>query len=519
MSERDLIQTCLDELRGSTDNNAARRIANDHGAALLTMPPAALELVSAFVHSIQADRERVLQLFEILIRDARMDAGDRGRLGGEFLDMAETAIELILANRGLDPEQSHGLMRAYARAEAAAPESLILCMVRQFEALQQSGRIPVDPDAEVDRLRPETKGNDFALHLALNDRVAVLPIDAQAAFVNDIACRDDEFCGRLALYWLLEGTAEARLAAAGGLYDRARRGIVEPAAAGLLPVIRNWMPPDEARPVVDATLREARRRDLVAPLERPALRPVRPLARLPASNGVQTFTVALEGNDRPDVAVIQIKAGLGILEAFVAGGAPARRALQDQENSHPVSIPLDALHTLLASAMAEGLSEDRPPPPGLIDVVLACRLGELRPRSITTADWLAELDPKEEIAALPAAQRENLIVRSATWPANHPETKYWAEGTALYDEVVESVFDIEQVAPAFWARFEERRGDWTMLMLRAAYVLKAGGSDDWRSFAATGSALIDGREPPTIPIMGYVLDITSAAWLAAHPPS
>ena len=58
-----------------------------------------------------------------------------------------------------------------------------------------------------------------------------------------------------------------------------------------------------------------------------------------------------------------------------------------------------------------------------------------------------------------------------------------------------------------------------MLMLRTAHVLKAGASDDWRSFAATASALIEGRELPAIPIMGYVFDITSAAWLAAQPPS
>ena len=137
---------------------------------------------------------------------------------------------------------------------------------------------------------------------------------------------------------------------------------------------------------------------------------------------------------------------------------------------------------------------------------------------MTATDWLADLDAEGEIAALPAAQREDLIVRSATWPKNHPETKYWAEGTALYEDALESVSDVEQLAPAFWARVEERRGDWAMLMLRAAHVLKAGASDDWRSFAATGSALIDGHELRAIPIMGYVFDMTRAASFAEQPP-
>ena len=102
-------------------------------------------------------------------------------------------------------------MLAYARAEAAAPGPLILSMIRQFGALQQSGRIPLDADEEVDRLRQNTGSNDFLLHLSLNDRIAVLPVHAQAAFVNDVASRDDGSCGRLELYWLLNGTGEIRL--------------------------------------------------------------------------------------------------------------------------------------------------------------------------------------------------------------------------------------------------------------------------------------------------------------------
>ena len=110
-----------------------------------------------------------------------------------------------------------------------------------------------------------------------------------------------------------------------------------------------------------------------------------------------------------------------------------------------------------------------------------------------------------------------LIMHSATWPNSYPMTRYWAEGTALYGDALDSVSEAEQLPPALWARVEARRVDWAMLMLRAAHVLKAGRVDDWRSFATTGSALIDSRELPTILIMAYVLDVTSAAWLAARP--
>ena len=85
----------------------------------------------------------------------------------------------------------------------------------------------MDSDEEIDRLRPGTGGNDYLLHPALNDRIAVLPADVQAAFVNDVSLRDDDYCDQLAPYWLLDRDADIRLAAAGVPYDRAGQGILE----------------------------------------------------------------------------------------------------------------------------------------------------------------------------------------------------------------------------------------------------------------------------------------------------
>lgn len=100
MSAQDLIQDCLEQLRGSASVGAVRRIADDRGAALLAAPGAAFELVAAIVNSVEPDRAPFLKMFSFLVRDARNDVEDRGRLGGEFLDEARTTIEPILANRG-----------------------------------------------------------------------------------------------------------------------------------------------------------------------------------------------------------------------------------------------------------------------------------------------------------------------------------------------------------------------------------------------------------------------------------
>ena len=50
-------------------------------------------------------------------------------------------------------------------------------------------------------------------------------------------------------------------------------------------------------------------------------------------------------------------------------------------------------------------------------------------------------------------------------------------------------------------------------MLRAAQVPKGAGEDDWRSFAATASSLLDGRALATVPVLDYMLGETARAWL------
>ena len=69
----------------------------------------------------------------------------------------------------------------------------------------------------------------------------------------------------------------------------------------------------------------------------------------------------------------------------------------------------------------------------------------------------------------------------------------WFEGTALLEESLKTADGPRQTLDSFRARLEERRGDWALLVLRAAHVLKAAGDADWRSFAAVASALLDGR--------------------------
>ncbi len=507
------VRACLDELGRSNDPGAAMRVAADHGSALLGTPGAASELVAAVARTASTDRGGPLELFEALIGLARMDTENRGRLGESFLTEAHGATGALAVDGGLDERSAHGLARAYARAEIEAPEALVSFLTAQLEALAASDRLPGDLDAEIDRLRREAGDDDYMLHMVLDDMLGVLPDEVRPALVHHVSGRDEGFSGRMALYWLLDASREVRLAAAGALAGRARRGILDAASVAVLPLIRNWMPPDGARPVLDAALREARQRNLSGPPERPGGRPKRLLGTLPDGSGAQSLAAVLDG---PVTALVLIKAGHGVKDAFLARGDAAGEAISTQvDDIGALDLAWEAFETALAAALANGLAAGRPPPAGLIDAALACGLGELRPRPMAAGDWLAEVDPEGEIAGLPARERERLIARSATWPDDHPIVDTWFEGTAVFDEALKSASGTRQPEAAFWERLEERRGDWALLMLRAAHILKASGGDgEWRSFAAAASALLDGRALKTIPIMDYVFDTSVEAWEA-----
>ena len=114
-----------------------------------------------------------------------------------------------------------------------------------------------------------------------------------------------------------------RLGAAEGFRERALREIIEPVSAALVPLIRNWMPADAGRTLLDEAMAEARRRELVAPLPRPKRRRAEVYGSIPDKWGTQMLHVVLQGGDEPALATVVTELGRGIAEAVVIPGMEA----------------------------------------------------------------------------------------------------------------------------------------------------------------------------------------------------
>ena len=513
MPKADLLQACLDKLDGVDDLLARRELAAQRAPVLLGRFGIASKLAARIARTPDSERNAPLDLFGVLVEQAQHDAENRGRFGEPFLAETRGAIDTLATAGDLPDHAALGLTRAFVRAGLEAPDCLFPIFAGEPGTGQALAAFPGLLDLEIDRLARHAGGDDHLLHDLLGNLMAVLPSEFRPTFVQHVSGRDEQRYGRAALYWLLDRSPEVRLAAASGLSGRVRGDSMEPALPALVPLIRNWMPADSARPLLDTALRKTRLRGRFHPMARPAGRPTRFLAALPDGSGMQHLAAALDPADEPACAVVVVKAGHGVTIVRIFRGDDALSTVSNLEDEvGALDVPFQAFETALSAALADGLAEGRPPPARLIDVATVCGLPELRPRAMTARDWLAELDPRGTIASLPVGERDRLIACSTAWPNDRPILDTWFESTALLDASLKSADGPRQTVDAFWARLQERRGDWVLLVLRAAHVLKSAGDADWRSFAAVASALLDGRALKGIPIMDRVFLGTVDAW-------
>ncbi len=513
MPEHNLIQACLDEFDHVADAGDDE-VAGEHFPALLATSDMASELVADVTRTADPNWRARLALFRTLLERARVDAEGRCRLGERFLREVFAALDALGAGGGLAEDPGVRLAHAFTRAGIEVPQSLVTVLARRLEEQAISGQLREHIDAAIDRLERNAEHKDGVVHEALDVLLRVLPPEFGSMCLDHVSIRDGQLCARLIVCCLLHPSREIRLRAACDLEDRARSGLLKPDMLATLALVRSWIPADSAREILDETLRTALREERFRPPEPEPRRLVQLQVTFPTGSGQQVLFAALEGEEGLAVATVLLDARRGIRGAFVVkdsdagNGEPARAIGAEMSEERK-----EAFELMLCVALADGLSADVSPPAGLIDVALACGLTKLRPHPMSARAWLASVDPAGEIASLPEPVRERLVGRSARWPADHEELATWFEGTKEFDEAVKSTGGIREAEAVFWERLEERRGEWALLMLRAALLLKASHDDDeWRSFAATASAVLDGRDLHTVPVMVHIVNATIEAW-------
>ena len=190
--------------------------------------------------------------------------------------------------------------------------------------------------------------------------------------------------GELGCALLLDGRAEIRQGAIDGLADRLAADAMTSDMIGRLTVMRSWIADDDTRTGIDSIVRNALRHETDRATSRTAPKVHRALTSLVDGTGAQSMTIAIQRGGTRSIAVVLIKQGFGIKDAYLVpcSSASEQRRLIDMMASEVEArdVPVDYLEEAIAFGLSDGLQTGHPPAPGLVGIVQALGWSELRPR-------------------------------------------------------------------------------------------------------------------------------------------
>ena len=343
--------------------------------------------------------------------------------------------------------------------------------------------------------------------------------DAQGASGHDrghgTARRREEVFSRAACYWLVDPDAGLRQAAAEGFLALVEGSQMDAATAARLMLLRAWLPADAARQELDRVIREALRREVSGGAGPKPWTLHRIFASIPDGSGAQSIAVAAQSGGRRAIAMLLLKQGYGVKDAYVvpceSASAQKRMLATIADEMGAADVAPGFVREALAAALGEGLEAGHLPAPGLIDVADVCGLDDLRPEPRSVGDLIADIDPEGVVAALTPQRLGALVNRSEDWADGYEMLDSWFEDSAAVQDVLTNNITPRTRLRGIRAVLEDRRPWWTRLIARMAVTLHAAG-DLPGEFAATALALENGWDSREIPIMEEI-----AAWTLERP--
>ena len=475
--------------------------------------------------------EDMIVLLSSALDEARM-ARENGRQRGDaFIATLEASIVELSAPDALTFMGRMALASSWGRAGLQPPEALAERvdladapeMVDFFDGEAQL-------DALLTKLAQENTDGGSMLQSGFLDMLATLPAALRRALVRQVTQRPERVFGDVACALLLDRRAEVRQGAAEGLGDRLAAGAMGAELLARLTVLRSWIEDAELRPRVDALIAEAMRKGIGGPVSRTPPKIHRILSSRIDGSGAQSLSIALQSGSTRRVAVVLLKQGFGVKDAYVipCSSATEQRSLLDTiaEGVDVVEVPSSYLAQAIALGLGDGLRAGSPPPPGLVDVVQAVGLDALRPLPADIAAIFGLIDPEGTLADLSPQARGRLINTSRDWAEDHPMVATsWYEDSDAFTGAIEGAATPAAMKRALWSALERRRDHWAAVIARSGLLLQAAGAPEARAFAAVALALAEGRELKKVPVMETVFAESFHVWAyeqarsGAEPPS
>jgi len=351
----------------------------------------------------------------------------------------------------------------------------------------------------LDEIEAAAEGDAFQLYHGLRQTMGIMPAETRRVVVQVTTTRGERLHQHLGLHWLFDPDPALRLEAAralGGLLDA-----LDPGLAAWLPRLCRLLPDDDARRHLEAMMADRAQ----APDRPPPDQSAEAWASIPDGAGTQMVFLAAGPADDRRLALAMLRAGQGVQDAFTMVGDAANQGetLTSIMQTDARRVPVEWARTLLMAGAAENLANATPPPPGFADILMAAGFTDVEVPP-PEADWLDRLRVKKDLASLTKQKRGRLINASAHWSEDYALVGMWFEGPGNFPDLPPRP-SFERMEKRVLSHLETRRGWWRELMLRAAFVIQGNGDANWRSFAATAQALVEGRPLKKVPIMEEIL--------------
>lgn len=506
-----IVETCVAERPDPEDIDGfadwarywAPRIARD-GDAVVALAS------RVWVDDMPADD--LVELLSQVLDALRMDR-ENGAAGAESVFELLDAGYAAARTRGeIGTQARMALCSAHIRAGLKPPDCLKLGPEDALPGDRDSRH--ADPDDLIREILPAGTPPDQA-HMILREALGAMEHEATEAFVHRMIVAGGPDLALVGRYFLLDRLPGLRRAAATGVRDLAAGGGVDAAELAALITLRNWMPADAAREILDSAVKDALRREPAGGSVPGAWHQHRVFASLPDGSGSQSIVAAVSRGSTKRIAAVLIKDGHGIKDAYVipcASASEQRRqmeAIADDMPSHVIAA--EGLTAALELALGDGLARGLPPAPGFIDVAPMLGAAGVTPSAIDMAAHLALADPEGEVGALSPSQRGRLIGQSRDWPMLYPIASSWFVSDARLMEGLAAATSERGAEGLVWAHLDAQREIWARVFARSAAILR--GADDvapraWQQFAAVALGLAEGRPLKKIPVFDFILDQT-----------
>lgn len=519
------IADMADTLAETDDDGVRADLLKRLARGLQGRPHTAAELLEdvASVNEPGAREEALTQVLGALLDEARMARENGQSQGGALIDLLETRLGQLVAEDGLSFRGRLALSSSWVRAGLQPPEALssgTVEMPADLRDMELAGAEGLEDLLAT--LVASSEGVASHAHAMLAELLPTIPADARGALVRVAVAHPDTLFAELGCAWLLDPVAAVRLGAVEGLSDRLSADRLPAPVVARLTTIRSWVTDEAVRGRLDSLIRDAMRRGISPPLKGAGPRVHRVVASMVDGSGAQSLAAAVQAGSARHVAVVLLKEGLGVKDAYVVpcSSATEQKALVARmtDEIEAYEVALDYVADAIGLALSEGLDQGLAPVPGLVDVAHVCGLSEVRPLPARVSAILALADPEDRVGSLSVQARGRLVMASRYWEETYPILSSWFEDSDEMVETLEAATSRVSLSRGIWRVLEGRRDHWARVVARNALLLAAAGIEDAEEFVAVASALSEGRDLKKTPVMRHVADLSIEAWADRFDP-